>query len=454
MLPAGSRFRARIPEPMVHPRAWFLPVSLLASLPGAAQELPAPAPPGGGNYSLSATPEGAAFLGWVEPEGDGHALRFSELQRRGAGEGAAADTWGPAREIATGEGWFVNWADHPSVAALGEDRLAAHWLVRNPGAAGHYGYGLRIAYSTDRGASWREIFETGLENTASYSGFVSFAAEPGGFSAAYLAAPPGSEDSADMTLRVARFHEQGYLLGDHGLDPEVCSCCPTAMATVANEPLVVFRDRVRNPPEDDLRDISVARKIRGRWAPSEPVHADGWGINGCPVNGPAISARDGGIAVVWFTMATGEPEVRLAFSFDGGASFETPVRLDDGDAVGYSAVALLDDGSAAAGWLATGESRGEVRVRRVWPDGRIGPAIVVAEAPPGRGAGMLQLVRVADEPPEEPESEDDPGEDPEEGGEAEEAEDPFFDVGERLLIAWADGRVRTALLEPATLDIR
>lgn len=419
-------------------------VLLLPAALAAAEELPTPAPEGSGNYSLSATAEGAAFLSWVEPAGDGHALRFAELQRRG--EEAAADTWGPAREIAAGEGWFVNWADHPSVAALGEDRLAAHWLVRNPDAEGHYGYGLRIAYSTDRGASWREVFEAGLGNTVSYSGFVSFAPEPGGFSAAYLAAPPGADDSADMTLRVARFHEQGYLLGDHRLDPEVCSCCPTAMAAVGNEPLVVFRDRVRNPPEDDLRDISVARKVRGRWAASEPVHEDGWGINGCPVNGPAVSARAGGVAVVWFTLADGEPEVRLAFSLSGGASFETPVRLDGGHAAGYTAVALLDDGSAATAWLARGRERGEVRVRRVWPDGRIGPSVVAAEAPAGRDAGMLQLVRVADEPPEPEEGEEEAPE--------EEAETPFFEVAERLVLAWGDGRVRTALIEPATLEVR
>lgn len=436
---------------MVRFRARLLPAVLLAAAPGAGQELPAPAPEGSGNYSLSATAEGAAFLSWVEPGGDGHALRFSELQRRGTGEGAAVDTWGPAREIATGDGWFVNWADHPAVAALGEDRLAAHWRIRNPDAEGHYGYGLRIAYSTDRGASWRNLFETGLENTASYSGFVSFAPEPGGFSAAYLAPPPGADNSANMTLRVARFHEQGYLLGDYRLDPEVCSCCPTAMAAVAGEPLVVFRDRLRNPPEDDRRDISVARKVRGRWAASEPVHEDGWGINGCPVNGPAVSAREGQIAVVWFTMASGEPEIRLAFSFNGGATFETPVRLDGGHAVGYSAVALLDDGSAAAAWLSRGEDRGEVRVRRVWPDGRIGPPVVAAEAPPGRGAGMLQLVRVADEPPGEPDAEEG---DETEAEEDEEAEPPFFDVAERLLLAWADGRVRTALIEPAALEVR
>lgn len=443
----------------VHPLAACLAAGFaLVAAPGDGEEaaipLVNPAPEGSAMYSLSATPEGAAFLSWVEPLEEGHGLRFSELQRRrtgeGTGESAAVDAWGPARPIAEGTGWFVNWADHPAVAVVGEDRLAAHWLVRNPAAEGHYGYGLKIAFSMDRGASWREVFSEGLANIESYSGFVSFTREPGGFSAAYLTPPPGSKDPGDMTLRLARFHEQGYQLGDQRLDPDVCSCCPTAMATIDDEPVVVYRDRLRNPPEDDVRDIAIARKIRGRWEPGQPVHADGWELNACPVNGPAVAARAGGLAVAWFTMASGEPEVRIAFSGNAGARFDPPLRLDGGSARGFAAITMLDDGSAAAAWLESGSgNRAEVRVRRAWPDGRLGPSSRVAEAPAGRQAGMLQIVRVADEPPEEEaDGEDESEETPEDEAEA----DLFFDVGERLLVAWRDGGVRTALLPIAALE--
>ena len=181
----------------------------------------------------------------------------------------------------------------------------------------------------DRGATWREVFSEGLNHVESYSGFVSFTPEQGGFSAAYLTPPPGSKDPGDMTLRLARFHEQGYQLGNQRLDLDVCACCPTAMATIDGDPAVVYRDRVRNAPEDDVRDIAITRKVRGRWEPGSPVHADGWGINACPVNGPAIAATGSAVAVVWFTMASGEPEVRFAFSQNGGEGFGTPIRLDE-----------------------------------------------------------------------------------------------------------------------------
>ena len=450
---------AVFPRPVVG----FLAVCLLTGAAASAQDgvtpLETPAPDGSGMYSLNASPEGATFLSWLEPAGDAHALRFSELQRPGSSEEVTEDSWGEPKLIAEGSGWFVNWADHPSIALVGENRLAAHYLVRNPEAEGHYGYGLKIVFSMDRGVTWREVFSEGLRNVESYSGFVSFTPEPGGFSAAYLTPPPGSKDPGDMTLRLARFHEQGYQLGNQRLDPDVCSCCPTAMATVDGEPAVVYRDRVRNPPEDDLRDISITRKVRGLWEPGRPVHADGWGINACPVNGPAIAASGDAVAVAWFTMASGEPEVRFAFSQNGGEGFGMPIRLDGGNGRGYTAVTLLDDGSAVAAWLESPNARrGEVRVRRVWPDGLLGPALLVAEAPSGREAGVLQLVRVANEPPPEPEPEEEEEEDePDEEAaeeEPEEAEDieEVFDVQERLMVAWRDGKVRTAIVDISALE--
>ena len=437
-------------------------LTALASAQDGITPLETPAPDGSGMYSLNASPEGATFLSWVEPAGDGHVLRFSELQRPGSSEEVTEDTWGEPKLIAEGSGWFANWADHPSIALVGENRLAAHYLVRNPAAAGHYGYGLKIVFSMDRGVTWREVFSEGLDNVESYSGFVSFTPEPGGFSAAYLTPPPGSKDPGDMTLRLARFHEQGYQLGNQRLDPDVCSCCPTAMAASDGQPLVVYRDRVRNPPEDDVRDITIARKVRGVWQPGRSVHADGWGINACPVNGPTIAARDDTVAVVWFTMASGDPEVRIALSQNGGEGFGMPFRLDGGAARGYTAVTLLDDGSAAAAWLETPNGkRGEVRVRRIWPDGLLGPALRVAEAPAGREAGVLQLVRVANEPPPEPEEDEDAEEEDEAAEEAEEdAEEDLeeveevFDVGERLIVAWRDGKVRTAVVEISALESR
>lgn len=435
----------------------------LAAAPGAAQSeapsvapLATPAPDGSGSYSLTVSPAGEAFLSWVEERGGGHALRFAALDREADDDGVWADVWGEARDIAEGEDWFVNWVDHPKVAAFGEGRLAAHYLARSPradaddtdGAApsSAYGYGIRMAYTMDAGENWQDIFSTGPHSGTAYSGFVSYAPEPGGFTAAYLAPPPGAGAEEDgMTLRVARFQTLGHLLGDQLFDPEVCNCCPTGLAAAADGPALVYRDKEPDPEADDLRDISVARKVRAIWQPARPLHADGWRINACPTNGPAIAAAGAEVVVAWFTLATGEPEVRVVFSADGGEEFGAAIRVDGGDPFGSAGVALLDDGSAAVSWVERGEGRsGEVRVRRVWPDGRLAEPLRVAAAPPGRAAGVPQLVRLPGRPLPDEEEED---EEPEEAEEAEEDLGP--DPGERLLVAWRDDRVRTAVVRLA-----
>jgi hypothetical protein len=50
----------------------------------------------------------------------------------------------------------------------------------------------------------------------------------------------------------------------------------------------------------EVRDIAVARYESGRW--SEPVYpgAEGWRIEGCPVNGPALAADRDRVALAWF----------------------------------------------------------------------------------------------------------------------------------------------------------
>src|SRR5262245_41759050 len=69
----------------------------------------APAAAGSGEPNLAVGPDGRVLLSWIEPAGEGaHGLRFSARTTGGA--------WSAPQTIATGPGWFVNWADFPSVA--------------------------------------------------------------------------------------------------------------------------------------------------------------------------------------------------------------------------------------------------------------------------------------------------------------------------------------------------
>lgn len=397
----------------------FTPVVLLAAATSAeVRVLDTPAAEKSSSYSLVAAEGGVAFLSWAEStEGGGHVLRFA---------GWRGEKWGPATTIATGKNWFVNWIDHPAVVPLGGDRLAAHWLVHDEDRQGDYGYGIRLVFSEDRGETWREVFRASGEGVDGYAGFVAYAPAGDGFEMAYLstvgdgdgglAVAGHGEVEPRMTLRSARFDGAGRVMGDRQVDADVCSCCTTAMSPSSDGLFLAFRDR----REGEFRDVSFARLRNERWSGPELVHRDGWHIRGCPTNGPALASSASGPAVAWFTAAGGESRVLAAFWNTSEQRFDDPMRIDDGSPRGWAGVATLDDGSAAVSWVERSEEGvSELRVRRVPRDGTAGRSITVAPAPAGRSAvGVPKLTRSND----------------------------------RLIFAWRDGGVHTAVVPTEALE--
>jgi hypothetical protein len=156
-------------------------------------------------------------------------------------------------------------------------------------------------------------------------------------------------------------------------------------------PVVVFRNRT----ESEIRDISIVRRVDGDWGASQTIHADGWEIAGCPVNGPEIAAEGEFAAVAWFTAATAVPRVQVIFSPDAGGGFGPPVLVDGEGPLGRVDV-VLDGQEALVSWLAMGAEMGEVRLRRVAADGTTGPPVTVARTAATRAAGFPRLVRNGD----------------------------------------------------------
>ena len=372
--------------------AWLLCVHAAAA---QVRELPTPALEGSIGPNLSVAPDGRVLLSWIDRLGDGrHALRFSVKQ---------GDGWSAPRVIAEGADWFVNWADFPSIVALPDGSLAAHWLVKS--AAATYAYDVQIARSTDGGTHWSAPIVPHRDGTPTEHGFVSlFPARDGRLAAAWL---DGREGSA-MTLRYAAVGPDGAMQDEALLDARVCDCCQTSAAVTAEGPLVVYRDR----SGQEVRDIAAVGLRAGRWSEPRGLPADGWEIQGCPVNGPAVAASDGRVAVAWFTAANDAPRVRLAFSNDAGASFGAAVRVDDGNPLGRVDVALLDDGSAVVSWVESSPEGGSLRVRRIPADGEPGAAAIVLPAGAKLGNGFPQMAR----------------------------------SGDTLVFAWTAGQVKTAVM--------
>lgn len=177
------------------------------------------------------------------------------------------------------------------------------------------------------------------------------------------------------------------------IDGRVCDCCPTAVSITADGPIAAFRDR----SEREVRDIAVSRLVNGSWTEPKAVANDDWNIPSCPVNGPAISARDRQVAIAWYTVKEAQGRAFVAFSSDAGVTFGPPIRVDDNSSLGRVDVALLDDGSAVAAWMEFSDQRAQFRFRRVVAQGERSPAQTVSGRDAGRVSGYPRLERLGRE---------------------------------------------------------
>jgi len=366
----------------------LFPIMALAQ----ARELPSPAGQGSGQPNLAVSPDGRVYLSWIERAGENRfSLRFSTKE----GEG-----WSAPRVIAEGSNWFVNWADFPSMVALPDGSLAAHWLVKSGPET--FGYDVNISRSFDGGKTWDKPFIPHRDGVKAEHGFVSlFPAKDGSLAAVWLdgremkpAEGASGHGHGNMTLRYVKIKRDGALVDDAALDTRVCECCQTSAAMTADGPVVVYRDR--SEAEKEIRDISIVRLKGDKWSAPRPVFQDGWQLNGCPVNGPAVAAAGQRVAVAWFTGADKTSRVKLAFSDDAGETFGQPVAVDDGNPAGRVDALLLDDGSALVCWLEKLPDGGAVRVRRVRPDGRRDEAVTIAPSGTARSNGFPQMARSGD----------------------------------------------------------
>jgi hypothetical protein len=327
---------------------------LSASIPPAAPNVSPVAFPFGHNTSVPyvvADGNGGFDVSWF----DRGAKSFSFAHYDGT-------KWSKANVIARGN-LLDNRADYPSIAVSGRT-IFAQWRE----GFGEEGATIRLARSSDGGATWSKPVtpHPALEREF---GFVSMLPLANGSARILWLDGRASvhEGEGETQLRAATMTPAGTLTDEVLVDGRVCDCCQTSMAMTSRGPLAVYRDR----SDKEVRDIVVAAPQAN--AHGGAVHADGWVIKGCPVNGPRIDAHGNNVAVAWFSAANDKPAVNVAFSRDGGATFAKPLQVDAGHPSGRVDVVLLDDGnSAVVSWVQRAGVGSHVMARSVSAAGLLG----------------------------------------------------------------------------------
>jgi hypothetical protein len=325
--------------------------------------------------------DGRVYLSWLEPvEPKGFALRFSVRGPQG---------WSAAKTIAKGTNWFVSPADFPSLAVLSDGTLAATWLVATGGPDSE-AYDINIAFSKDGGTTWGKPVVPHRDTKKRQHGFLSLVPT----SDAKLAAiwldgrNMPSEEEGNMALMYTTIAPNGTLGPEMQIDNRTCECCKTAMTATPDGLIAVYRDR----SDKEIRDISIARFANGKWSPAEQLSKDGWEIEGCPVNGPAVSSSGKNAAVAWFTAPGDKPQVYLLMSSDSGKTFGKKIRVDGGNPQGRVEVVSLASGDALVSWIERTQQGPRLEIRRFGANGVAAAPIDVSKTAGVRSGGFPKMV--------------------------------------------------------------
>ena len=327
---------------------------------------PLPAAAGSMSPDLSIASGGRLLLSWINrQQGRRNALQFSSYTDDGGWQSQP-------RTIAVGHSLVANWADTPHLLATPDGALWAQWLQSSD--ASPSGYDAVLARSRDGGMRWEQLTRVNDDGLAAEHGFAALwpagtdtlgiAWLDGRAQAATQSHGEGHHAGGAMQLRANQFDMSLDRGADAVLDTKTCDCCQTDVALTDKGALLAYRDR----GDDEVRDIAVLRFEAGKWSAPKPVHADGWKIDACPVNGPAIAARGDTAVVAWYSEAGGERALRIARSTDAGDAFAAPVVVDKGAAVLGRADVALDGAQAWVAWLREDANGQTLMLARYAPD--------------------------------------------------------------------------------------
>jgi hypothetical protein len=343
-----------------------------------------PAALGAQSPRFAVLPAGAILMSWVEPVPDGHALKYGVLRD---------GRWTHKGEAARGNDWFVNWSDFPSVVPIDESFWVAHWLVNKDGE-NTYHYDIAISVSRDAGITWSAPRPPYRSATAQY-GFATIFPVHGSAGVIWLDGRDRRKrdrgGKSVFTLRYARIHRDGSMDSEQIIDSSTCTCCWTTVSVTPTGPVAAWRGRTEN----EIRDHRVARLLGDKWSAPTPLGKEGWEIDGCPVNGPMLSARGMQVAAAWFTAQGDRPRVNAAFSTDGGQSFGQTMEVDGKNPTGRVGLGWIDDRTAVISWVTAPDlatMKSHLVLRKLYTDGSSSRLIRLAEISAGRDSGVPQMV--------------------------------------------------------------
>ena len=148
------------------------------------------------------------------------------------------EQWTDAQSITSGEDYFVNWADFPSIYHFGGDTLSAHWPQKS--GEGAFDYDVTVVRSTDRGATWSKPQVPHRDGVKGEHGFVSFFRDMSDRLGLVWLDGREMKPSHDghgygaMNLYQTTYGDRDDFNWEMRMDDKICECCPTSAVRTDN----------------------------------------------------------------------------------------------------------------------------------------------------------------------------------------------------------------------------
>lgn len=300
--------------------------------------------------AIAAARDGSLLVVWVEHRKDGQGDVFLRKTNSAGAQANAPIRINP--DIGKATAWR---GDPPTISVAPDGTVFVAWTSR-AAEKGHEN-NLYLSASRDGGATFEPPIKVNDDEKPAVHGMHSLAIDNQG--RIYLAwldernlqpsAPTEKHRGEAHAMESNRdvfsaYSEDGgrTISRNQLIAREACPCCKTAVTASPDGKVYVGWRQVL---KGDLRHIAVASSADSGRTFSSPVIVsdDKWVIAGCPVSGPALSARkEGGLRVLWYTEGeSGTRGLYTAQSTDGGRTF-SPRQLVAGGAVFGNPVLMPD----------------------------------------------------------------------------------------------------------------
>lgn len=266
------------------------------------------------------------------------------------------------------------------VVPVGNDALAALWMVSKPAKSGEGEvHEIYTARGDKSGKIWTTPLRLNQELPTSAKESPTLAAMPDGtLLASWIdmrnikmlpPSKPGEEAKSEgfTSLMVASVTADNKAGKEMLVDKDFCECCPPVIAADEEGGLLAYREHLAG----NVRDPAVMRISAENFGQSIIVHDDHWVLDGCPSRGPALARLKNTAGIVWLTTVKDKTRIRAAFSNDNGQHFAAPIELELENAVSVSGIAMDSPHSTLVAWTSTSKQGEMTRLARVFDDGRI-----------------------------------------------------------------------------------